>query len=170
MSRASSRPTMSKSMPSASAATRMVPGNLLHWTSRGATVQFTIPFDPDSNSTGVTGLIAKTTLGDFLTSWNNYFSDLGTSSFAEEIAFMADEGITTGCGSLTRFCPKDNVSRAQMAVFLTRALDLSDTTPLGFTDIGHLTPTFQDAINALANAGITGGCGTGPSAIARIRR
>ena len=75
---------------------------------------------------------------------------------------MADEGITTGCGSLTRFCPKDNVSRAQMAVFLTRALDLSDTTPLGFTDIGHLTPTFQDAINALANAGITGGCATGP--------
>ena len=27
----------------------------------GATVQFTITFDPDSNSTGVTGLIAKTT-------------------------------------------------------------------------------------------------------------
>ena len=82
---------------------------------------------------------------------------------------MADEGITTGCGYAI-FCPKDNVSRAQMAVFLTRSLGLNDTTPFGFTDISHLSPNFQEAINALANAGITGGCATGPLATARTSR
>ena len=43
----------------------------------GMTVPFTITFDADSNSTGVTGLVAKTNGGTFLTSWNNYYSDLG---------------------------------------------------------------------------------------------
>ena len=37
---------------------------------------------------------------------------------------LAAEGITAGCAS-GRFCPDGSVTRAQMAVFLVRALDLS---------------------------------------------
>ena len=118
----------------------------------------------EAGSTGEAfNLIAKTNTGAFYTSWNNYFSDLGngTLSFVDEIAWMADESITTGCGAAI-FCPKSPVSRAQMAVFLTRALGLTDTTPVGFEDIGTLSQAFQDAINALANAEVTAGCSADP--------
>ena len=64
----------------------------------GASATYTINFDPLSSGTTVDYLVAKTNSGPFYTSWNNYFSDLGGSSFGDAIAWMADEGITTGCG------------------------------------------------------------------------
>jgi hypothetical protein len=128
----------------------------------GETVTYSIAFD-EARSGDVEYLVAQTTSGNYLTSWNNYFGDLGNSSdtFVEAIVWMADQGITTGCGN-ANFCPKAAVTRAQMAVFLSRALALGDTTPVGFTDIASLSQDFQDAINALANADITEGCDTAP--------
>ena len=75
---------------------------------------------------------------------------------------LADIGVTAGCatGPLL-YCPEDTVTRAQMASFLTIAFRLKPaSTPAGFVDIGG--NTHFDNINALASAGITSGCATGP--------
>ncbi|HEX2767528.1 MAG TPA: S-layer homology domain-containing protein [Candidatus Limnocylindria bacterium] len=123
---------------------------------------FTINFDAAGDGTTVY-LIAKTSAGAFLTSWNNFFGDLGKTAFKSEIEFLADEGITLGCGN-ANFCPTSNVTREQMALFLVRAQPtvFDDPTPYGFTDIDHLSQASQDAINALANADVSGGCSLEP--------
>ncbi len=52
------------------------------------------------------------------------FTDISTTTaFAPWIEQLGREGITTGCGG-GAYCPEDPVTRAQMAVFLTRTLDL----------------------------------------------
>ena len=51
------------------------------------------------------------------------FSDIATSSHAENIDKLAAAGITAGCGE-GRYCPDQHVTRAQMATFLARALKL----------------------------------------------
>ena len=60
--------------------------------------------------------------------WRNYgdlpFRDIDDSDFLEHIIWLAAEGITTGCGN-ERFCPLASVTRAEMAGFLARALDLT---------------------------------------------
>ncbi len=53
------------------------------------------------------------------------FNDVPTDYWAfREIEALADSGITAGCDTNDNFCPEDKVSRAQMAVFLARALGL----------------------------------------------
>lgn len=74
------------------------------------------------------------------------------------IEAIAAEKITLGCNppSNTRFCPKDTVDRGTMAAFLARALNLETPSRDYFDDDeGHL---FEEAINRLAEAGITRGC------------
>ena len=127
----------------------------------GASATYTITFGEESLGDTVLNHIAKTNAGTFLTSWNNYFGDLGSSGFYDAIAWMADEGITLGCGNAS-FCPKSTVTRAQVAVFLDRALDLPDATDQGFTDLAGQSPEFEQAINNLAAAGITQGCSSTP--------
>jgi hypothetical protein len=52
------------------------------------------------------------------------FNDVVPSHWAAPwIEQLAVEGITTGCGP-DIYCPKDSVTRAQMAVFLARAFEL----------------------------------------------
>ena len=48
------------------------------------------------------------------------FSDV--DAYVGSIEWLYMEGITGGC-SPTRFCPDATVTRAQMAMFLVRALD-----------------------------------------------
>lgn len=74
------------------------------------------------------------------------------------IEAIAAEGITKGCNppANDRFCPDGTVTRGQMAAFLVRALHLPPTSVDYFTD--DSTSVFEDAINALAEAGITKGC------------
>ncbi|HLT95891.1 MAG TPA: S-layer homology domain-containing protein, partial [Acidimicrobiia bacterium] len=77
--------------------------------------------------------------------------------FAEEIAWLAIEGITRGCNppQNDQFCPDDPVTRGQMAAFLVRALRLPAGTGT-FTDTtGHV---FEGDIARLAAADITRGC------------
>ena len=85
------------------------------------------------------------------------FSDIDGHPFEADIEWLRLQGITDGCGG-GRFCPDASVTRAAMASFLVRAFDLppSATDPY-VDDEGH--PAEPD-INALAAAGITGGCGT----------
>ena len=127
---------------------------------------YTINLTRDVSADDELYMVARTT-GSFgttnlFTSWNNFFGDLVLSSFTAEIAWMADQGITTGCGDGTSFCPKDDVSRANMAVFLDRALDLVDAPTQGFTDLGGLSASVVQSINNIAAAGITGGCDDTP--------
>jgi hypothetical protein len=52
------------------------------------------------------------------------FNDVGTGHWAfREIEALCDSGITVGCGG-GNYCPNNYVTRAQMAVFLARALGL----------------------------------------------
>lgn len=83
--------------------------------------------------------------------------------YREAIDRLAQLGITAGTGAGT-FTPEGAVPRWQMAVFLTRhievaGLELPDPIFWGFTDIGHLLPEYQDAIHQMAQLGITTGTG-----------
>ena len=77
-------------------------------------------------------------------------------AFVGPIEWLYMEHITGGC-TATTFCPKARVTRAQMALFLDRALDLPAATTDYFDDDDGRTG--EASINALARAGITGGCG-----------
>jgi len=77
--------------------------------------------------------------------------------FAAPVRAVLAAGITVGCDERsTRYCPDDQVSRGQMAAFLTRALDLPEEETVEFVDDDD--HVFEDAIESLAAAGITLGC------------
>lgn len=85
------------------------------------------------------------------------FTDTVGNTFEDAIDRLKAAGITTGC-SPTTFCPQDPVTRGQMAAFLTRALNLPAAPSRGFNDtVGSI---FENAIDRLAAAGITHGCGS----------
>ncbi len=56
----------------------------------------------------------------------DYFTDDNGSTFESDINRMAESAITSGCNPPAKdhYCAADEVTRAQMATFLTRALDL----------------------------------------------
>jgi len=83
------------------------------------------------------------------------FSDVTDQTLIDHITWLYYEGITSGCGG-GKYCPNASVSRAEMAAFLARALDLPPTDEDFFTDDdGH---TLELSINRIAAAGITFGC------------
>lgn len=88
----------------------------------------------------------------------DYFSDDNGVTGEGAINALANAGITTGCAP-NRFCPNARVTRAQMAMFLDRAIEppLPPTSENFFDDDNGKTG--EAAINRLAAAGITGGCG-----------
>jgi SpoIID/LytB domain protein len=90
------------------------------------------------------------------TTTTDYFGDDNGSTFEDDINRLAEAGITTGCGG-GRFCPRDFVSREQMAAFLVRAFELTEDTHGGFDDVAS-SNTFVTDIGKLATAGITVGC------------
>jgi len=88
----------------------------------------------------------------------DYFWDDAASAHQDDINRVAQAGIANGCGD-GAFCPGNVVSREQMASFLARALGLP--APSGdyfWDDSGSI---HEDAINRLAEAGITTGCAGG---------
>ena len=88
------------------------------------------------------------------------FADDDGSIHEAAIAAIADAGITGGCSSDgISFCPDGLVTRAQMASFLVRALDLPAASRDYFGDDTGMA--HEAAINALAEAGMTLGCGDG---------
>ena len=92
----------------------------------------------------------------------DYFVDDEGSVHEAAIDAVAAAGITAGCATdPPRYCGDQPVSRAEMATFLTRALDLPAAQPAGFTDIAPGS-THAAAIDAVAAAGITAGCATDP--------
>ena len=93
--------------------------------------------------------------GRFYTSWDNYFDDIGSVSSFYDIAWLANDGITFGCGP-GLYCPNGQVTRDQMASFLARAAKLPATGTDYFTD--DEGNTHEANINRIRAAGITTGC------------
>jgi GH25 family lysozyme M1 (1,4-beta-N-acetylmuramidase) len=83
------------------------------------------------------------------------FTDIASSKFKDDIAWLYASGITAGC-SKTKFCPTGKVTRGQMASFLVRALQLPKATKDYFRDDDG--STHEANINRLAKAGLTTGC------------
>ncbi len=82
-----------------------------------------------------------------------------TSMFSGDIAWLEGAGITRGCNPPWRdeFCPRRILTRGEAATMLVRALHLPPSTIDRFDDDNG--STHEAAINALAAAGITRGCG-----------
>jgi hypothetical protein len=93
------------------------------------------------------------------------FLDVNDSQwFAPFVYRMYDLGLTTGCGG-GNFCPMGNVTRAETAVFLLRAIHGSTYVPpaASGTVFGDVPAGYWAAawIEELAAEGIAGGCGGG---------
>ncbi|HET8776588.1 MAG TPA: S-layer homology domain-containing protein [Candidatus Limnocylindria bacterium] len=86
----------------------------------------------------------------------DYFPDDAGIIFEPDINRVAQATITNGCGG-GMYCPAAAVTREQMASFLVRALGLPPTNVNYFAD--DAGSPHEDAINRLAAAGITNGCG-----------
>ena len=85
------------------------------------------------------------------------FTDDDRSPHEPDINGIAAAGITLGCGG-TNYCPYGSVTRAEMATFLVRSLELTPSSSGPFTDTaGNI---HAENINALAAGGITTGCTT----------
>ena len=91
------------------------------------------------------------------------FEDVDPGSFhAPFIERMAELGVTSGCGDGSGFCPDRTVTRAQMAVFLSRAYTLPDGPDPGFSDV-PADAWYAADVARLAASGVTKGCGDGRS-------
>ncbi|HSJ26568.1 MAG TPA: S-layer homology domain-containing protein, partial [Acidimicrobiia bacterium] len=94
------------------------------------------------------------------------FTDIGGTPHAGAINAIAAAGITLGCAG-DRYCPEQPVRRDEMASFLTRAFSLTPAASPFRDTAGNV---HEEAIGALASAGITLGCAPGaycPSASVR---
>jgi hypothetical protein len=94
------------------------------------------------------------------------FTDVpDTNVFHEDIAWLADAGVTQGCNPPvnTEFCPSDNVTREQMAAFMRRLalyIGAEDGTPEDADNLGGLPPSaYQSVIGAAAESGGLGSVG-----------
>ena len=89
------------------------------------------------------------------------FSDVPPSAdYFDAVELMAAKAITTGCTAAT-FCPTDDVTRAQMAIFLVRMIIGGDT--FTYTETPYFTVVPVGAfgfqwIQKLRDLGITSGC------------
>jgi len=88
----------------------------------------------------------------------DWFRDDDASAHEVDINRVAEAGIASGCADV-KYCPRNNVSRGQMASFLARTLNLPATSRDWFTDDDGTV--HEGAINRMAASGITGGCATG---------
>ena len=87
------------------------------------------------------------------------FTDVSDEhAFGDAINCIAYYGITNGTGDGSTFSPNDDVTRAEMAVFIARAAGVAGVNvgsgSGGFDDIGDVWQEAQDAINGLASSGM----------------
>ena len=88
------------------------------------------------------------------------FTDVSSGHvFGDAINCIAYYGITQGTGDGSAYSPEQDVTRAEMAVFIARAarvagVDVDETRDAGFVDLDGTWPEARDAINGLASSGI----------------
>ncbi|MGF1668702.1 MAG: S-layer homology domain-containing protein, partial [Acidimicrobiia bacterium] len=88
----------------------------------------------------------------------NQFRDVNDSVHRNNIEILFAEGITKGCNPPINdmYCPREELTRGQVAAFLRRNLALPASEQDFFTD--DSASVFEDDINALTAAGIGFGC------------
>jgi len=130
-------------------------------------------FCPDSLVTrGEMAVFIERAMGNFAPTPNptDMFADVpqpGLEAFAPFIEEFYNDGITTGCAvSPLRYCPQDNVTRGEMAVFIERAMGnfAPNPSPTGmFADVPYpgLEP-FTPFIEEFYNDRVTSGCAVNP--------
>jgi hypothetical protein len=132
-------------------------------TGSGSTT-LTIPF----NSTGVDLYGTLTVAGQAIPVVQDFtqqvFEDVPPGTFYFDAVNLLDQkGITSGCGPTT-FCPDDNLTRAQMAIFMVKAAYNDGpftTNPVPyFNDVPVGSFGFQ-WIQKMYELGLTSGCGNG---------
>ncbi len=133
--------------------------SLFGWAANATSLTFTVPSTADAGSSqfnviGTNWGRTRTATVSVEVAAQAPFTD--TQSFQTSIDWLYVEGITGGC-TPTLFCPKDRVTRIQMAMFLTRAFELATTTTDYFDDDDGKTG--ESSVNALRKAGWTAGCG-----------
>jgi hypothetical protein len=96
--------------------------------------------------------------------YQNVFGDVTFNDYNSfYIQGIFDDGITAGCGG-GNYCPNQNNTRAQMSVFVVKALEGADFVPPPATGIFNDVPAndqFAPWIEYLYNQGVTAGCGGG---------
>lgn len=135
-----------------------------------ATISYTVEFHSDNAPRSGTITVAGQT---FTVLQGADFTDVSQGDlFYSFIGKLSARGITQGCGPGT-YCQNDPVTRAQMAVFLERAMRGASFVPpvapcvnghtANFTDVPcpGSPPAFADFIEQLRSDGITVGCGAG---------
>ena len=89
-----------------------------------------------------------------------WFGDVSPdNAYAVAIKWLQENGITQGCDE-NSFCPLATVTRAQMASFLARALNLSEGGDTDWFDDDNGS-VHEENINRIATEGITLGCEAG---------
>ncbi len=86
------------------------------------------------------------------------FTDASTVIFKDAINWMGTSSVTLGCNPPWGdwYCPRDNLSRAAMAVLLDSALRYPDTSSDYFSDDNG--KWYEQAVNNIREAGLTKGC------------
>ena len=128
---------------------------------------------PISRRTAITLATAAFTLGIPLGAaigGSSGFSDVPTSNaFYADIEALASSGVTTGCGG-GKFCPKDTVTREQMAAFMNRlgALQAGKTPVVNADKVDGVdgSQILQYGTTAPAGATLTGSFGGAGTAAA----
>ena len=112
-----------------------------------------------ADNTAVTSACVGDALNDHM------FTDVSDGhAFGDAINCVAYYGITNGTGDGSTYSPNRDVTRAEMAVFISRAagvagVDIGSGSG-GFSDIGGVWQEAQDAINGLASKGMIPSGGT----------
>ncbi len=112
-------------------------------------------------------LVVLTPLATFAA---NPFTDLTGSVHDPNIDLIYNAGITTGCVPNAQYCPKDTVTREQMASFLARTAGLGTNPPVVNAKTAQTATNATNAVNATnattaTNANTVGGYA--PSALLR---
>lgn len=83
------------------------------------------------------------------------FNDIADNQYRAEINAVAIAGLAIGCAE-GLYCPDDEMTREEMASFVTRAFDLPPTDETFFTDVAD--SIHVNAINAVAAAEVAAAC------------
>jgi len=128
------------------------------------TIHADMPARPEGSLNDVTVSNPSGTGGTLRNGWIADFGDVPPAQqFYAQITKLVANQITVGCGG-GGYCPLASVTRQQMAVFLLKSKNGLCYVPPPCTGVFPDVPcssNFAPWIEALAAAGITGGCGGG---------
>jgi Tol biopolymer transport system component len=132
----------------------------IEWAPDGSGFVWPVPSLADTwQFVSAIGLTGNIPIAGWVIDWQAVFpQDISSSVFQADIEWLWSQRITRGCNPPwnDHFCPRDTVTRGQMAAFLVRALGLTDQLDDPFSDDDE--SIFEADIEKLAAAGITKGC------------